>query len=33
MFRTLGITICAILVYIGNIEHWSLVMKLMDIVG
>jgi hypothetical protein len=31
--ETLGITICAIPIYIGNIEHWSLVMKFMNIVG
>ncbi len=28
--ETLGITICVIPIYIGNIEHWSLVMKLTD---
>jgi hypothetical protein len=33
MFKTLGIIVCVVSVYIGNIEHWSLVMKLMDIVG
>jgi len=31
--ETLGITICAIPIYIENIEHWNLAMKLMNIVG
>jgi hypothetical protein len=31
--ETLVITICAILIYIENTEHWSLVMKLTDTIG
>jgi hypothetical protein len=33
MFTTLGIIVCAVLIYIENIEHWSLLMKLIEIVG
>jgi hypothetical protein len=32
-YETLGITICAIPIYIGNTEPWSLVMKFVDTIG
>jgi hypothetical protein len=31
--ETLVMIICVIPIYIGNIEHWSLVIKLMNTIG
>jgi hypothetical protein len=31
--KTLKITICVVPICIGNSEHWSLVMKFLEIVG
>lgn len=32
-YKTIGVTICVVPIYIGNNEHQGLVMKFMDTIG